>query len=194
MLMSDNDIRSAKHMGWLNVEPYDPDMVQPASIDIRLGNHFIEYTDFTAGGRIAVDPIVIDPEEDTARLHSTTVLPDGGTMVLHPGAFMLAHTIETITLSSRIAARLEGRSSYARLGLIVHSTAGFIDPGFSGQVTLELSNLAPHPIILRPGARVGQICFIPTVSASDTPYGIRDGSKYQGQVRATPSSAYRDKW
>jgi len=193
MLMSDNDIRSARHMGWLNIEPYDPDMVQPASIDIRLGKKFIEYADLTAGGRIAVDQIVIDPEEDTARLHATTVLPEGGSMVLHPGAFMLAHTIETITLSSRIAARLEGRSSYARLGLIIHS-AGFIDPGFSGQITLELSNLAPHPIVLRPGTRIGQVCFMPTVSAADVPYGIREGSKYQGQTGATASRIHNDKW
>jgi len=193
MLMSDTNIRSARHMGWLDIEPYDPEMLQPASIDIRLGTHFTRYivnhySDPPEGGYI------IDPTEDNHRMTEQIVIPSEGAIKLYPGEFLLAHTVETITLSSRIAARLEGRSSYARLGLIVHSTAGFIDPGFTGQITLELSNLAPHPIVLRPGIRVGQICFIPCVSAADVPYGIREGSKYQGQTHSTPSLAYRDKW
>jgi dCTP deaminase len=105
---------------------------------------------------------------------------------------MLGHTMETITLSDRVAARLEGRSSYGRLGLVIHSTAGFIDPGFTGQITLEMSNLAPHPIVLRPGTRIGQVCFIPLTSPAESPYGIRGGSKYQGQTGATASRAHRD--
>jgi dCTP deaminase len=189
MLMSDADIRAAVHIGWINIEPYDPEMLQPASIDVRLGNHFKEY--ITPINNV-VTPI--DPELDTAKLHSTTVLPEDGSILLWPGQFMLAHTLETITLGNKHAARLDGRSSYGRLGLIVHSTAGFIDPGFTGQITLELTNLAPNPIILRPGIRVAQICFTPMISPANTPYGIREGSKYQGQKNATVSRAYRDKW
>lgn len=192
MLMSDGDIRAARHMGWLNIDPFDPEMLQPASIDIRLGNTFVRYTD--NGGVYDGKLVTIDPEENNAHLHTTMVIPDGGTLLLHPNGFMLAHTVETITLGDRTAARLEGRSSYARLGLIIHSTAGFIDPGFTGQITLELSNLAPHPILLRPGARVGQLSFIPLVSSASAPYGTRDGSKYQGQKGATVSRAHQDKW
>ena len=190
MLMSDEDIRAARHIGWIDIEPYDPDMLQPASIDVRLGDHFMEYI-------IPINPdgvTPIDPEEDNTSLYSTSIVPEGGAILLWPGQFMLAHTMETITLGNKHAARLDGRSSYGRLGLIVHSTAGFIDPGFTGQITLELSNLAPRPIVLRPGMRVAQICFTPMISPARYPYGIREGSKYQGQRNATPSLAYRDKW
>jgi dCTP deaminase len=192
MLMSDDDIRAAVHIGWIEINPFDRDMLQPASIDVRLGNTFIEYinNDRMRDGEL----ITIDPEEDTSRLHQTSVVPNGGTILLHPGAFMLAHTLEIITLGDKHAARLEGRSSFGRLGLIVHSTAGFIDPGFTGQITLELSNLAPHPLLLRPGMRVAQVSFTPMISAARAPYGMREGSKYQGQKGATPSLAYRDKW
>ena len=194
MLMSDDDIRAAIHIGWIGINPFDHDMLQPASIDVRLGNTFIEYIDFTGGDQLMRSPITIDPEEDQSRLHQTSVLPNNGAILLHPGAFMLAHTQETITLGNKHAARLEGRSSFGRLGLIVHSTAGFIDPGFTGQITLELSNLAPHPLVLRPGMRVAQISFTPMISAARAPYGLREGSKYQGQKGATPSMSYQDKW
>lgn len=190
MLMSDEDIRDAIQEGSFTIDPYNDQMIQPASIDIHLGNKFVQYLDYPFGNHNHH----IDPEKDNRNLHQTTVLPDSGTIVLRTGEFMLGHTLETITLSSGIAARLEGRSSYGRLGLTLHATAGFIDPGFHGQVTLELSNLAPYPIVLRPGARVGQVCLVKMLTHARVPYGQREGSKYQGQVGAVTSLAHEDKW
>jgi len=194
MIMSDQNIRESIKSGWINIEPFDDAMIQPASIDIRLGDHFTTYIkrDTFRDGMGRYHGIEIDPDEDNNRHTTESVISDGGRVALGPGQFMLGHTMETITLSPRVAARLEGRSSYGRLGLVIHSTAGFIDPGFSGQITLEMSNLAPYPIMLRPGARIGQICFIPLISPATIPYGARAGSKYQGQVGATASRAHQD--
>lgn len=188
MLLSDDDICRHITNGWIGIDPYDQRMVQPASIDVRLGNHIVHAPTWIDPGRI------IEPDQDNGHLWRETDIADGESWLLQPKAFALGHTVETVTLSPRVAARLEGRSSWGRLGLVVHSTAGFIDPGFSGQITLELGNLSPYPIRLRPGLRIAQICFIPMVSPSTVPYGPDRGSKYHGQTRATMSRSARDEW
>lgn len=188
MLLSDDDIHHYLDNHWISIDPFDPAMVQPASIDIRLGDHIIHPPTWMNPDSI------IEPDQDNSDLWHETTLDPHETWLLQPGAFALGHTIETITLSPRVAARLEGRSSWGRLGLVVHSTAGFIDPGFTGQITLELGNLSPYAIRLKPGLRIGQICFTPMVSPATRPYGPDRGSKYHGQTRATPSRAHHDQW
>jgi dCTP deaminase len=186
MLLADTDIRTALFDGRIGVEPFDEAALQPASIDVRLGNHFVHDP-----ARIADD--IVDPEQDNDHLTVSSVVPDGGDIVLDPGDFMLGHTVERITLSPRVASWVEGRSSLGRLGLIVHSTAGFVDPGFSGQITLELGNVSRRPIRLRPGMRIAQMCFIWTLSPSQRPYGPERGSKYHGQSGATRSLSHKDR-
>ena len=158
-------------------------MIQPASVDVRLDRLFRLFDNH----RYAV----IDPSIDQPEL---TRLVDVGTdqpFVLHPGEFVLGSTHERITLSDDIAARLEGKSSLGRLGLLTHSTAGFVDPGFSGHVTLELSNTATLPILLWPGMKVGQLCFFRLSSPSERPYGSgATGSRYQGQRGPTASRSH----
>jgi dCTP deaminase len=183
MLLSDRDIRAAVESGRVTLDPYDPVMVQPSSIDVRLDRYFRVFENHRYPH---IDPAQEQP--DLTRL----VEPDGeDPFVLHPGEFVLASTYETVTLGDEIAARLEGKSSLGRLGLLTHSTAGFIDPGFTGHVTLELSNVATLPIKLWPGMKVGQLCFFMLSSAAEEPYGSgRHGSRYQGQRGPTPSRSH----
>jgi dCTP deaminase len=183
MLLSDRDIRAAVEAKRILLEPYDPAMVQPSSIDIRLDRYFRVFENHRYPH---IDPAQEQP--DLTRL----VEPVGDEpFVLHPGEFVLASTFEVVTLGVDVAARLEGKSSLGRLGLLTHSTAGFIDPGFTGHVTLELSNVATLPIKLWPGMRIGQLCFFQLSSAADEPYGSgRHGSRYQGQRGPTPSRSY----
>ena len=189
MIMSGENIMEGVKSGWINIEPFDGEMLQPASIDIRLGNEFIKYDNSYAW---VGDDGTIDPERDNGHLMVKATVADDEFVYLNPHEFMLGHTVEKITLSPRVAARIEGRSSFGRLGLVVHCTAGFIDPGFSGQITLEFTNLASYPIKLRPGLRVGQVCFIPLVTPSHVPYGTRAGSKYNEQSGATVSRSQFD--
>src|SRR5690625_1928738 len=155
-------------------------MIQPASIDVRLDRWFRLFDNH----RYAV----IDPADDQSDLTRLVEVARGEPFVLHPGEFVLASTFELVTLGDDVAARLEGKSSLGRLGLLTHSTAGFIDPGFTGHVTLELSNVATLPMKLWPGMKVGQLCFFALTSAVDDPYGSsRHGSRYQGQRGPTPS-------
>lgn len=183
MLLADCDLLAEIRAGGLALDPFDPQAVQPASIDVRLDTAFLVFNNHE---RTHIDPA--DPDPLTTTVHAG---PDG--FVLHPGELVLASTVERISLGSALAARLEGKSSLGRLGLMVHSTAGFIDPGFSGQVTLELSNVATLPIILRPGMRIGQLCVIKLTSRADRPYGTDGlGSRYQGQRGPTASRSWRD--
>jgi dCTP deaminase len=182
MLLSDRDIRAHIGQGKIALDPWDPDMVQPASIDVRLDRYFRLFNNHKYP--------VIDPAADQSEL---TSLVDAGNepFVLHPGEFILGATYEQITLDDDIAARLEGKSSLGRLGLLTHSTAGFIDPGFTGHVTLELSNTATMPILLYPGMKVGQLCFFQLSSVADAPYGKgARGSRYQGQRGPTASRSH----
>ena len=158
-------------------------MIQPSSVDVHLDRFFRLFNNHRYP--------VIDPAADQSELTRLVDVPAQGSFVLHPGEFVLGSTYETVTLADDVAARLEGKSSLGRLGLLTHSTAGFIDPGFSGHVTLELSNTATLPIILYPGMKVGQLCFFQLSSAADKPYGSgASGSRYQGQRGPTASRSH----
>ncbi|HUR51574.1 MAG TPA: dCTP deaminase [Mycobacteriales bacterium] len=183
MLLSDRDLKQAIDDSRLGLDPFDEAMVQPSSIDVRLDRYFRVF----ANHRYThIDPA--EQQDDLTEL----VEPKGDEpFILHPGEFVLGSTLEVISLGDDLAARLEGKSSLGRLGLLTHSTAGFIDPGFSGHVTLELSNVANLPIRLYPGMKIGQICVIQLSSPSEHPYGSSIyGSRYQDQRGPTPSRSY----
>ncbi|MBB3049810.1 dCTP deaminase [Prauserella isguenensis] len=185
MLLSDRDLRKELDAGRLAVDPYGPQMLQPSSIDVRLDRFFrvFDNTKYTH----------IDPSLQQDELTSLVEKTDGEAFVLHPGEFVLGSTFEIFSLPDDLAGRLEGKSSLGRLGLLTHSTAGFIDPGFDGHITLELSNVANLPITLWPGMKIGQLCLFRLTSSSEHPYGSSEaGSKYQGQRGPTPSRAYRN--
>jgi len=183
VLLSDRDIRSEIDNGRVVLDPWDPAMIQPSSIDVRLDKYFRLFDNHKYP--------YIDPAQDQPELtRLLEVEPDEG-FVLHPGEFVLASTLETVTLPDDLAARVEGKSSLGRLGLLTHATAGFVDPGFSGHVTLELSNVATLPIMLWPGMKVGQLAFFRLSSAAETPYGsAKYGSHYQGQRGPTASRSF----
>ncbi|TCO64805.1 dCTP deaminase [Actinocrispum wychmicini] len=183
MLLSDRDLAKELESGRLGVNPYDPAMLQPSSIDVRLDRFFRVFvnTKYTH----------IDPAQQQDELTSLVEQEGDEPFVLHPGEFVLGSTFERVTLPDDLAGRLEGKSSLGRLGLLTHSTAGFIDPGFSGHITLELSNVANLPITLWPGMKIGQLCLFRLSSSAEHPYGSqRAGSRYQGQRGPTPSRAY----
>ncbi len=184
MLLSDRDIRGEIDAGRVVLEPFDAAMVQPSSVDVRLDRFFRVFENHRYPH---IDPASEQP--DLTRLVETA---GEDPFVLHPGEFVLASTFEVVTLPDDVAARVEGKSSLGRLGLLTHSTAGFIDPGFSGHVTLELSNVATLPIMLWPGMKIGQLCFFRLSSPSEHPYGsARYGSRYQGQRGPTPSRSHQ---
>ncbi|WP_167478510.1 dCTP deaminase [Nocardia arthritidis] len=183
MLLSDRDIRAEIAAGRLGVEPLLENLVQPSSIDVRLDGLFrvFDNSRYTH----------IDPAQRQDELTSLVEPAPGEPFVLHPGEFVLGSTLEVCTLPDDLAGRLEGKSSLGRLGLLTHSTAGFIDPGFSGHITLELSNVANLPITLWPGMKIGQLCLLRLTSPAENPYGSAAvGSKYQGQRGPTPSRSY----
>jgi dCTP deaminase len=183
MLLSDRDIKAAVDAKRIALEPYDPAMVQPSSIDIRLDRYFRVFENHRYPH--------IDPAQEQADLTRLVETKGDEAFVLHPGEFVLASSYETVTLADDVAARLEGKSSLGRLGLLTHSTAGFIDPGFTGHVTLELSNVATLPIKLWPGMKIGQLCFFDLSSPAEHPYGSQQHqSRYQGQRGPTPSRSY----
>lgn len=183
VLLSDHDIRASVEAGSLGIEPFDADLIQPSSIDVRLDKFFRVFNNSRYTH--------IDPKQEMPDLTSLVEVEDGDAFVLHPGEFVLGATLEKFTLPNDLAGRLEGKSSLGRLGLLTHSTAGFIDPGFSGHITLELSNVANLPITLWPGMKVGQLAIFNMSSPADVPYGSGAlGSKYQGQRGPTPSKSY----
>ena len=183
MLLSDRDIRAELDASRVVLDPYDPSMIQPSSIDVRLDRFFRLFDNHRYPH---IDPSTEQP--DLTRLVET---PADEPFVLHPGEFVLGATYEQVTLPDDIAARLEGKSSLGRLGLLTHSTAGFIDPGFSGHVTLELSNVATLPIMLWPGMKIGQLCFFRLSTPAENPYGSAVyGSRYQGQRGPTASRSH----
>ena len=183
MLLSDRDIRSEIQSGRVAVEPFDEAMIQPSSVDVRLDKFFRVFENHKYS--------VIDPSIEQAELTREVIAEDDEAFILHPGEFVLASTYEIITLPDDIAGRLEGKSSLGRLGLLTHSTAGFIDPGFSGHITLELSNDANLPVKLYPGMKIGQLCLIKLSSPAEHPYGSAIyASRYQGQRGPTPSRSF----
>jgi dCTP deaminase len=185
VLLSDRDIRAEIERERIVLMPFDPDMIQPSSVDVRLDRYFRVFENHRYPH--------IDPSQDQPDL-TRAVEPDGEEpFILHPGEFVLGSTYEVVTLPDDIAARLEGKSSLGRLGLLTHSTAGFIDPGFSGHLTLELSNVATLPIKLWPGMKIGQFCFFRLSSPAENPYGSAAyGSRYQGQRGPTQSRSYKN--
>ncbi len=184
MLLSDRDITAEVDAGRVVLSPYEPAMVQPSSIDVRLDRYFRLFDNHKYA--------VIDPAQEQPDLTRLVEVDPGEPFVLHPGEFVLASTYERVSLPDDVAARLEGKSSLGRLGLLTHSTAGFIDPGFTGHVTLELSNVATLPITLWPGMKIGQLCFFRLSSAAEHPYGSeRHGSRYQGQRGPTASRSFQ---
>ncbi|NBV65831.1 MAG: dCTP deaminase [Actinobacteria bacterium] len=183
MLLSDRDIRAEITAGRVAVEPFTESMVQPSSVDVRLDRFFRVFENHKYS--------VIDPSIEQSELTREVVVEPNEHFILHPGEFVLASTYEVITLPDDIAGRLEGKSSLGRLGLLTHSTAGFIDPGFSGHITLELSNVANLPVKLFPGMKIGQLCLIKLSSPAEHPYGSAVyASRYQGQRGPTASRSW----
>ncbi|GAA4217010.1 dCTP deaminase [Actinocatenispora rupis] len=185
MLLSDRDLTAEIDTGRLRLDPYEPGLVQPSSVDVRLDRWFRVFNNSRYTH--------IDPAQQQDDLTSLREVKDDEPFVLHPSEFVLASTLEVVTLPDDLAGRLEGKSSLGRLGLLTHSTAGFIDPGFSGHVTLELSNVANLPIMLWPGMKIGQLCLFRLSSPATQPYGSElYGSRYQGQRGPTPSRSWQN--
>ncbi len=181
MLLSDRDILVQIDQQRIVLDPWESTMLQPSSIDVRLDRIFRVFENHRYPH--------IDPAEDQPDLTREVVVEgENEPFILHPGEFALGSTYEVVSLPADIAARVEGKSSLGRLGLLTHATAGFIDPGFSGHVTLELANVATLPIKLWPGMKIGQLCFFTLTTPAEHPYGsAKYGSRYQGQRGPTPS-------
>ncbi|MFS3127413.1 dCTP deaminase [Nocardioides sp. Bht2] len=185
MLLSDRDILAEIEANRISITPYEQAMVQPSSIDFRLDRFFRVFENHRYPH--------IDPAADQSDLTRMVEPIDDEPFILHPGEFVLGSTYEVVSLPDDIAARVEGKSSLGRLGLLTHATAGFVDPGFSGHVTLELANVATLPIKLYPGMKIGQLCFFRLTSPSLHPYGSEKyGSRYQGQRGPTPSRSFQN--
>jgi dCTP deaminase len=179
-VLSDGTIRRLVEEGRIRIDPWDPSMVQPASVDVRLGNSFRVFHNF----RVAS----IDLAEPPTNITELVEVGDGESFVIHPGEFVLGRTEEWLELPDDLVSRIEGKSSLGRLGLIVHATAGFVDPGWKGTLTLEITNLTRVPIILWPGKPIAQLSFMTLDRPAERPYGHPDlGSHYHGQVEATES-------
>ncbi len=183
MILSDRSIKESIASGRIVVTPYDEDQIQPASYDIRLDNRFLVFRNYKHS--------CIDPRARQEDLTEMVTVEGDDPFIIHPGEFILGNTVERIKLGDDLVSRLEGKSSLGRLGLIVHATAGYIDPGFDGNITLELSNVANLPIRLYPGMKVGQISFFAMSTPADRPYGSPGlGSKYKGQTVPTASKMH----
>ncbi len=183
MILSDRTLREELEAGRIVIDPLDLDNVQPSSVDLHVDSLFRVFRNDTTP--------YIDPKEPQEDLTELVDVPEGGAFILHPGEFVLGSTRERVALPDDLVARLEGKSSLGRLGLLIHSTAGFVDAGWDGHLTLELSNVANLPIAIYPGMKIGQISFIRMTTEADAPYGEgARGSKYQGQRGPTPSRYY----
>jgi dCTP deaminase len=185
VILSDRSIRAEIEAGRIGVDPYDPEMVQPSSIDVRLDHRFLVFRSHTRP--------VIDVRQDLTDLTEQVTATDTEPFILHPGEFVLGATAEVVALPDDIVGRVEGKSSLGRLGLLIHTTAGFVDAGFRGQLTLEFSNVATLPITLYPGMKIGQISFLRMDGPAEHPYGSSTlGSKYAGQLGPTPSQYWKN--
>ena len=187
VILSDRSIRDQIAAGRIVIDPYDDALVQPSSIDVRISHLFRVFRNHTAG--------VIDVRRDmTGRTELVEIPTDGSeAFMLHPGEFVLGSTLERVAVPDDLVGRVEGKSSLGRLGLLIHSTAGFIDAGFDGHITLELANVASLPITLYPGMKIGQVSFMQMTTPADRPYGSgATGSKYQGQRGPTPSRYFEN--
>ncbi len=185
MILSDRTIREELASGRIVIDPLGEFAIQPSSVDVRLAASFLVFNNYASA--------YIDPREPQDGLTQRVEIAGDDAFILHPGDFVLGSTLEHVRLPADIVGRLEGKSSLGRLGLLIHSTAGFVDPGFEGHLTLELSNVANLPIKLYQGMKIGQISFFRMTTAAEHPYGSREaGSKYQGQVEPTASRYYEE--
>jgi dCTP deaminase len=185
VILSDRSIRAAVQSGRIRIDPFDPAMVQPSSVDVRIDRYFLVFENHRYP---IIDPRISQPEL-TTEVETEVDQP----FILHPGEFVLGSTLEVVELGDDVVARLEGKSSLGRLGLLIHSTAGFVDPGFEGHLTLELSNVATLPIAIYPGMKIGQLSFYELSTPAESPYGTDSaGSKYQGQRGPTASRVHED--
>src|SRR5579864_6072224 len=185
MILSDRTIREALAAGRIEIDPLDERDVQPSSVDLHIDRYFRVFRNHTMR--------VIDVKEDQEELTELVEASDDDPFILHPGEFVLGSTRERVRLPDDLVARLEGKSSLGRLGLLIHSTAGFIDPGWDGHVTLELSNVANLPITIYHRMKIGQLSFVRLTEPASTPYGSGElGSKYQGQQGPTPSRYWQN--
>jgi dCTP deaminase len=183
VILSDVTIREELAAGRIVIEPLGDQSVQPSSVDLHVDRYFRVFRNDTTP--------YIDPKQHQEDLTELVEVDDSGAFILHPGEFVLGSTLERVALPDDLVARLEGKSSLGRLGLLIHSTAGFVDAGWDGHLTLELSNVANLPIALYPGMKIGQISFLRMTTAAEHPYGsTTTGSKYQGQRGPTPSRYY----
>ena len=185
MILSDRSIREAIAAGRIIVDPFDEACLQPSSIDVKVSNLFRVFRNHSTA--------IIDVKKDLSELTELVEISTGEAFILHPGEFVLGSTLERIGVAEDLVARVEGKSSLGRLGLLIHSTAGFIDAGFDGHITLELSNVANLPITLYPSMKIGQVSFMTMTTPADRPYGSgAQGSKYQGQRGPTPSRYFEN--
>jgi len=182
LVLSDRSIKEELAAGRLVIEPFEERQIQPASVDLRLGREFRVFRNYRLP--------YIDVKQEMANLTELEVIDEANPFILHPGEFVLAVTLERVEVPADLVGRLDGKSSLGRLGLIVHSTAGFVDPGFQGRLTLELTNVANLPITLYSAMPVSQISFSRLTTAADKPYGRSIGSKYQGQDGPEASRYY----
>ncbi len=185
VILSDRSIREALAAGHIVIDPLDEVDIQPSSVDLHIDRYFRVFRNHSMR--------VIDVKQDQEELTELVEINDDDAFILHPGEFVLGSTAERVRLPDNLVARLEGKSSLGRLGLLIHSTAGFVDAGWDGHLTLELSNVANLPITLYPGMKIGQISFLRMTTPADVPYGSpKVGSKYQGQRGPTPSRYYEN--
>jgi dCTP deaminase len=185
MILSDRSLREALAAQRIVIDPLDESCIQPSSVDLRIDRFFRVFRNHATR--------VIDVKEDQEDLTQLVEIGDDECFILHPGEFVLGSTAERVSVPDDLVARIEGKSSLGRLGLVIHSTAGFVDPGFSGHITLELSNMATLPITLYPAMKIGQISFLRMTTPADHPYGSTAlGSKYQGQRGPTPSRYFEN--
>jgi dCTP deaminase len=180
VILSDRTIREYLDAGNIVIDPLADNAIQPSSVDLRIDRYFRVFRNHTLG--------IIDVKENLEDLTELVEMPEDEAFILHPGEFVLGSTLERVVIPDDLVARLEGKSSLGRLGLLIHSTAGFVDAGWDGQLTLELSNVANLPITLYAGMKIGQISFQQMTTPAENPYGSsRLGSKYQHQVGPRPS-------
>ena len=185
MVLSDRTIKEEMDRGRIVISPLDPSDIQPESVELHLDRKVLVFTNFRRP--------YIDVKESQEDLTQTVEIREGEPFILHPGEFVLGSTLEHIELPDDLVARLEGTSSLGRIGLVIHSTAGFVDPGWKGHLTLKPSNLARLPIALYVGMKTGQISYLRLTTPADRLNGSESlGSKYQGKTEPTPSRFYRD--
>jgi dCTP deaminase len=185
VILSDRTIREELAAGRIVIDPLDEANIQPSSVDLRCDRFFRVFRNHTT--------MAIDVKQEQPELTELVEIPEDGVFMLHPGEFVLGSTLERVVVPDDIVARVEGKSSLGRLGLLIHSTAGFVDPGFDGHITLELSNVATLPITLYPAMKIGQVSFLRMTTPADRPYGSAGtGSKYQGQRGPTPSRYFEN--